>query len=62
MKRKVNNLQRRTSSPHSVKNKEVVNELESESEDELKIDARKIYNKKNVVDDINSDLENLSLK
>jgi hypothetical protein len=76
MQRKVTNLKRSPlAERNSVSNKilpEVVqpeildytqNYLETDKEDdEIKIDSNKIFNKRNIVEDINSDLENQSVR
>ena len=75
MQRKVTNLKRSPlAERNSVSNKilpevaqteildDTQNYFETDKEDEIKIDSNKIFNKRNIVEDINSDLENQSVR
>lgn len=64
--RKVNNLQNSLSTPSPItpiaSGTGKFDFYESEKDEELKIDANKIYNKNNRLEEISSDLENISVK
>ena len=76
MLRKVSNLKRSPTfeRPSSVSNKNLhetshqdyrsvdVSVLETENDEEIKLDSNKIFNKKNLIDEITSDIENLSVR
>lgn len=76
MLRKVSNLKRSPTleRPSSVSNKNLnetshqdyrsvdVSVLETENDEEIKLDSNKIFNKKNLIDEITSDIENQSVR